>query len=377
FVVEKPQGAGKDEELGADDLTPDEQREIFLDWLHLDNNFGALHGHQKTPVGRTETAKAALERAVIYYNENKPYGRDVNYSTLDKRYRKYKEEYYLAVRLEKQTGHGLTDEEYAVTYQGMQEEKCRYFERFDVLLHNNPHVRPAFEAQMVKNMVKFASRAKDYTVAAFNEPAFDLDEELVTDHSESDTDNGGQEAVGEYSGKAFQEYRSRPPALSTSSKSVPKRGRSCEEQGMSKKDSGSSKGTNPMKAAPVGLHNSRPPPKNAGAIDFSLMFDEKYKMTKKLQAEKDEREEKKQREQDKKAKEAQEREDQKAKDAQERADRLAKEAQDHAARLAESDRLLKLAALRSQIVVAGVSQGKSLDEIKLLIALADPVNPPS
>ena len=60
-------------------------------------------------------------------------------------------------------------------------------------------------------------------MTTFNEPAFDLDEELVTDHSESDTDNGGQEAVGEYSGKAFQEYCSQPPALSTSSKSVPKR----------------------------------------------------------------------------------------------------------------------------------------------------------
>jgi hypothetical protein len=111
--------------------------------------------------------------------------------------------------------------------------------------------------------------------------------------------------------------------------------------------------------------------------NLSLIFIYTYLVAKKLQAEKDEREEKKQREQDKKAKEAQEREDQKAKDAQERADRLAKEAQDRADWQAESDRLVKLAALRSQIVVAGVSQGKSLDEIKLLIALADPVNPPS
>ena len=114
-------------------------------------------------------------------------------------------------------------------------------------------------------------------------------------------------------------------------------------------------------------------PPNSLSINFHLfIFSGKEATT-----EKDEHEEKKQCEQDKKAKEAQEREDQKAKDAQERADWLAKEAQDRADQQAELDRLLKLAALCSQIVVAGVSQGKTLEEIRLLIALADPVNPTS
>ncbi|KAF9543271.1 hypothetical protein BGW38_009765, partial [Lunasporangiospora selenospora] len=140
----------------------DIERELILQWLEDDRNFGAVFGRQKTQVGmKAETALQAWDRAAKFLNKEA----NLSLTRDNAKYRilRYRKVYYETARMAKRTGAGVTEDE-DDNFEEKLNRECYGFSRWEALFGNNPHLSPACEASSGSGEVRFKTRAKDYTI---------------------------------------------------------------------------------------------------------------------------------------------------------------------------------------------------------------------
>ncbi|KAG0008862.1 hypothetical protein BGZ82_004383 [Podila clonocystis] len=296
--------------------------------------------------------------------------------------------------MERCTGDGVDPLEGDDGYDDKLERLCPGFARLHEMLKNNPHLHPACEIETTNGQLQIGSRSRQITLGRADEAdeadaVFITDDDLEDENEEDEDDDEGldnrpianDKTKGKkveddeepnastssqgrkYNGQAFQSYRSRSPAASTSSKSTAKRGRSAEQSNSSKKDSGSSsKSGSAKKVTPLGLHSVKPPQKGKSPTDIAEIFDASNKVKMEI-FERDLEEKRRQRQEDQMAAVTQrELEERKDIERQER-EQVAVEAQrEHERRM-----------LAGQIAMQALARGDTIDEVdKLLTRIGFP-----
>ncbi|KAF8923567.1 hypothetical protein BGZ58_002787, partial [Dissophora ornata] len=101
----------------APKLTKDSELKLMLEWLEVGNNFAAVYGKQKTPVGsKQESASRSWVRAAAHLS--KETGLSLTAESAKARFKRYKDAYFEAAKFSNRIAAGVGEDDCAGRFVG-------------------------------------------------------------------------------------------------------------------------------------------------------------------------------------------------------------------------------------------------------------------